>query len=232
MTKSKRQYATIAELNQYADINVTDSDEALDQITQAENIIDSYIGNVTKHITNEFFGQATAGTSTTLIDTSNDSSIYNDFDDDYFTYCELQIVGGTNVGESRLITAYDKSAGQITVDEAFSNAIDDTSVYRIYQLGKFPRYQDTKKIQAGSEYKYFKWIPEDIRQATLAQVAYIVELGPTFLNSDASDKISEGIGDYNYSKKQVNAIIAPKARKILRKYLMKIGTFDDDRPSF
>ena len=232
MNRSRRQYCTIAELENYADIDVTDDNEAYDQISQAEAIVDAYVGRISKHIRDEFVGKATGGTTTTLIDTSDDSHIYNDFGDNYFTFCELQIIGGTNAGQSRPITGYDKSAGQVTVDYAFSSAIDSTSVYRIHQIGKFPRNCDYDSLTENGEVTYYKWIPEEIKQATLAQVAYIVELGPSFLNSDASDKISEGIGDYNYQKKVVEAIIAPKARNILRRYLLRTGEIEDDHPSF
>ena len=208
---SRRQYLSRYELIEYANINVTNTTEADDQISKAEEMIDAYVGHQDKAMDDDRYGVATSGTTTTLIDTSSDSPIHAQSYDDYFTYCEIEIIGGTNKGERRTITGFDASASQLTF-AAFTSAIDATSAYRIYQLGKFPREQDTRAIDS----TYYKWIIEAVKRATAAQVTYIIERGEAYFEGGATDKKSEGLDDYSYTSFDINKMIAPKAREFLR----------------
>jgi len=208
---SRRRYTTSTEISEYADIIIDDSGEADDQISQAEEMIDAYIGFQNKHIKTKHEGMATGGTTTTLIDTS--ALGYND---NYFNYCEIEIVAGTNVGEIRQITSSDRSANSITVNEAFTAAIDNTSVYIIRQLGRFPRVKDVFTKTVDSESIYYKSIPEAIKRAVAAQLQYIIEKGVEFF-AGATDKKMEIIGDYHYQvKDDAERLIAPKARMLLK----------------
>jgi len=218
---SRRRYLTNAEAEEYADIIISDSDEADDQISQAEEMIDAYVGPQRKHIRVELEGMATAGTTTTLIDTSSDTPL--NYNDNYFNYCEVEIVAGTNVGETRRISSSDRTVNEITVNAAFSSAIDSTSVYRIRQLGKFPRVKDVFSKTVSGEAIYYKAIPEAVKRATAAQLQYVIDKGIEFF-SGATDKDSERIADYNYSVKAgAERLIAPKARLILKGIMSRKG---------
>lgn len=225
MAISRRQYATLADIAEYSNVTVTDEDEAADQLSMAEEMIDAYVGPQEKHVNEEVIGQATGGTTTTLIDISGDSYLVAP-EDDYYKYCEVEIIKGTNAGERRSITAYDQSTNKITVSPAFSSAIDSTSVYVIKQLGKFPRYCDVKYLEVSGVNTYLKRIPEAVRRAALAQLEYIVEKGTDFF-SGPTDLEGEGIGSkYNYTvKKNMDRMIAPAARKFLHGIMNRTGSF-------
>lgn len=211
MIETRRGYITKVEVESYCDIAITDSDEAIERMELAEELIDQYVGFQNKFLRYEVDGIATSGTTTTLIDTSGDSLLGSSVDGRY-EYCTIQVLSGTNAGEERLIIGHDVSESKITVHEAFSSAIDDTSVYRIYQLAKFPRAKDVKII----DNVFYKYIPEQVKKATLAQVDYMLEMGDDFFNSTV-DKNSENIDGYDYEIPQsVNRLISPKSREYLR----------------
>lgn len=220
---SRRGYLSQSELAQYANISIVDPVEADDVISQAEELIDAYVKYVLKDDTYTYEGQATSGTTTTLVDDSADSPL--DHDDDYFRLLEITIIGGTNAGERRTITSSTKSSKTITFP-AFTSSIDSTSIYIIRQLGKFPRAQD---VFTRNE-KTYKVIPEAIRRATAAQVEYIKDKGDKFFTGGADFK-SERIDDYSYERAQgsqgVEAMIAPKARMLLRGFVKRIGAFSN-----
>jgi hypothetical protein len=140
---SRRNYVTRSQVEEFSDITITDTAEADDQISMAEELIDSYVGSQDRFIAYKVTGKATEGTTTTLIDTSADGNISSG-DDGWLTHCELHIIAGTNAGEKRFISAHDVSTSTVTVDAAFSSAIDSTSVYRITQVAKFPRKRDSE----------------------------------------------------------------------------------------
>ena len=211
---SRRKYLTTTEAEEYADIVINDTPEADDQISQAEEMIDAYIGFQRKHIPIQFEGMATGGTTTKIIDTSDDSHL--SYDKDYFNYCEVEIVAGTNVGERRQIISSDSADKSVTVSDAFTTAIDSTSVFIIRQLGKFPRVQDVFSQPVNGLSVYYKRIPEEVKRAVAAQLQYIIEKGTEFF-AGATDKSSENIADYSYTvKNDAERLIAPKARLILK----------------
>lgn len=221
---SRRNYLSQAELAEFADITIIDATEADDQISQAEEMIDAYVGPQDKLISYEVRGLVAAGgASSFTLSTEHQSNMQ----DDYLRGCQIEIMGGTGEGQKRRITGQ-TFAGVITVDSAFSPAVDTTSYYRIWQLGKFPRGCDT---QLGTNSKYYKTIPEAVRRAVAAQVEYIINMGTTFFSTDASNKTSESIGDYAYSKGGPGfagsgsdaSMIAPKARQLLRGILNRTG---------
>lgn len=213
---SRRKYVTTADVEGYADIDVSDTTEAEERISVAEEIIDAYVRNVDPDVKSEYYGTATGGNTTTLLDTSSDSPLQ--FNDDYFTYCEVEIIGGTNKGEVRTIASSSKDNQQLTFDSAFSSAIDSTSVYVIRQLSRFPRTID---VIVESE-KYYKRIPDAVKRAVLAQMEYMINKGEGFF-MDGVTKDSESLGDYSFTSKKVNLMIAPKARMYLKKFVNRIG---------
>lgn len=212
---SRRNYVTTTEVDELAGITSTDL-----QISEAEEIIDAWVGPQNKHIESIYTGRASAGGGSTITLESTHQNIY---DVDYFKYCQIEIIGGTGAGQKRVCTTSTK-AGVLTVDSAWTTAPDSTSFYKIYQLGKFPRVHDVEFYSTQSPSTYYKSIPEAVRRATAAQVEYMVAMGDDFFKTDAMDKQSESIGDYSYSKGGVNSsgvmsiskVIAPKARALLR----------------
>lgn len=76
-------------------------------------------------------GTADSGSTTTLVDSPLTQA------DDFFNGMFLSITGGTNNGESRLITDFDAASDTITVSSAFTAAIDSTSVYSISTANSF-----------------------------------------------------------------------------------------------
>jgi len=227
---SRRGYLSQDELKQFANITIKDATEADDVISQAEEIIDAYCRRAESFIKGQFQGVATGGNAgkTTLIDTSGDS--YFNYDNGYYIGCEVEIVGGTNVGERRRISGYDKDTKTITVADAFTSQIDTTSVYVIRQLGLFPRYKDVFHLDS----VYYKRVPEAIKRATAAQVEYIIEKGDPFFKGGA-DFQSESIDDYSYNRGEgstgLAAMIAPKARQFLSGFINRIGELKADNPT-
>ncbi len=217
MMETKRGYITKAEVESYCDIAITDDDEAIERMELAEEIIDKYVGFQNSFMRYEISGKASDGTTTTLVDENVNSQI-KVTTENWLTYCILEIIGGTNAGESRMITA-NSTSGTITVHKAFTSAIDNTSVYRIYQLAKFPRTQDATLVNS----IYYKYIPEMVKKACLAQVQYMIEMGDDFFNSGA-DKESENIDGYSYKVKDgTRRMISPKAKDYLHGIMNRKG---------
>lgn len=215
---SKRAYLTTAELEEFADITVTDEDEAYDRIGQAEELIDRYVGFQEKAVPLSYDGEVSSATATKLYDAGSGSQlIYND---DYFKGCEVEIIGGTGIGQSRTISGSSKTEKSITVSEAFTTTPDTTSVFRVYQLGKFPRAKDMRTSRDGS--KYYKHIPEAVRRAAAAQVQFMIQMGDDYFAGQDADMSSESIGNYSYSQGSAGnqssliKLVGPRVRTLLR----------------
>lgn len=213
---SRRSYLSQSELEQFANITVTDATEADDQISQAEEMIDQYIGAQQKFYPYTLNGRATAGGASSITLAAIHQSTMQK---DYLKWCEIEIIGGTGAGQRRKITAQTYE-GVITVDSAWSTAPDSTSVYKIYQLGKLPRYKDVYFDSENSPQQYYKSIPENVKRAVAAQVEFMIEMGSRFFSSDQIEKVSESIGDYSYTNAEshqgVGRLIAPKAKMLLK----------------
>lgn len=212
---TRRGYLSQAELAQYANITIVDAVEADDQISQAEEIIDAYVRQSEKFVRVSITGTATGGTTTTLIDTQNLTQY-----DGYYNGLELEILAGIGVGKRLRITGSDKATKTITFTPALEASIDTTSVYEIYQLGLFPRHKDVLYTND----TYYKRIPEAVKRATAAQVEYIIEKGEAYFKGGAEFK-SESIGDYSYTRDSgsITALLAPKARLLLKGYVNRTG---------
>lgn len=224
MPSSKRGYLNSkAELEEFAEITVTDETEMWDQISMAEEMIDDYVGYQQKFFDWELYGVVSAASAQNklTLDTNHKSSYpYAD----YFKGMHVEIIGGVSSGDLRKITASDED-GELTVESNFTTTLDTTSAYKIYQIGKFPRLSDVFINTRVNPTAYYKAIPEPIRRAVAAQVEYRVNMGDAFFATDGQE-VSERIGDYAYtssSKGGIARLIAPKARHLLRGILNRTG---------
>lgn len=235
MADTKRGYLTIEELEDYANITVTDEDEALDQIDQAEELVDAYVGVQNKFLQSDYFGQITAisNSNKTFADTRQNSQL--GLLNNYFQYATLDIIGGAGSGQSKRIVSSNKDNKTVTIEVAFTITPDTTSVFRIYQLGKFPRREDASNQP--DPLTYNKYIPEAIKRATAAQVEYIINQGNDFFASDQTDKDSEHIGNYSYTKGGGNSggssnlikMTAPKVRALLKGFKNSKGRLSTEQ---
>lgn len=222
-----RGYITIAELENIANITVTDQTEAYDQISFAEELIDQYVGFQDKAYNGQATGTITSVDETTIVDNSSDSQI-NFTQGNYLQNCILQIISGPGAGESRRIVA--SGYCYVEVEEAFDTEPTNESVYRIYQLAKFPRRKDS--IYKSSVDKYYKFIPEKVKNAVAAQIQFANEMGEEYFTGPDTDANSESIGNYSYSNGGVGSggaqtapvrMISPKARTLLRGIVNRTG---------
>lgn len=225
---SKRQYATIAEVEEYADVTSTDADEFEDRITQAEELIDAWVGFQQKAVYQVYQGEVSSVNGQTIYDTGSGSPLASK--DNFFKGCTIEIIGGGGAGASRTIASSDYTDRSLTYEGDAIAGLDATSVFKIYQLGKFPRYKDMSQNRAGTT--YYKYIPEAVKRAVAAQVEYIINQGDEFFSTDDTDKDSESIGNYSYSggsasqKSALVRLVAPKARSLLKGITNRTGQIE------
>lgn len=216
---SRRKYLTTDEYTNYNSGTTTDS-----AITDAEELIDTYVGYQCRAVEEVVEGRVASATSTTI--TLQADRHANTYQGNYFLYCVVEIIGGTGSGQLRTISA-STYAGVVTVDTAWDTTPDSTSYYKIYQVSKFPRNKDEYFDGQASPQTYVKSIPEAVKRATAAQVEYMAAQGSGFFTSDSSSYESEDIGDYSYSRgsgtSSGNILIAPKARQALRGIVNRKG---------
>lgn len=250
---SRRQYITSTYLTDYLGNQTLNSDfkTADDLIDFAESLIDGYVGAQHKWfqldssfiagvytppdyepqtpVVKELRGRITEVVSPNqyMIETWQQNAYMNDF----FMMCNLDVIGGTGTGNSYLISSSTLD-GQITVTNVDYSVIttavfDTTSVYRIYQIGKFPRDRDVFYNTFQNPTYYYKAIPENVREATAAQCEYINQMGMSFFISDGMYLNSEHIGPYSYTKDPkaggTDILIAPKAKMLLRGFANRKG---------
>lgn len=217
---SKRNYVTIQEVSATLGLTVTDL-----QINSAEELIDNYVGPQDKFLEYDLDGLIAAGGANNV---TLEQVHQNNMQLDFLKRCRIEIIGGTGEGQARNITGQTYE-GVITVDIAFNPALDTTSFYKIYQLAKFPRKEDFAYDSTHSPQRYYKSIPEKVREAIFAQIEFMVNMGDDFFATDKSDFQSESIGDYSYSKGNVSggtgigSMIAPKAKTLLRGIINRTG---------
>lgn len=247
---SRRQYITSSYLTEYLSGTTLNSDfsSADDLISLAEEMIDSYVGPQIKWfriasssnvgiytppdwepnapINRELRGRVSAVVSSTVFKLQTYQQ--NAYQIDFFANCWIEIIGGTGVGQTNWITTSDLS-GQITVQNTWTTALDTTSVYRIYQLGKFPRQQDVYFDGLNQPTRYYKTIPEAVQRAVAAQCSYINRMGRAFFESDAPYMQSQRVGSYSYTRANskgdaTRMQIAPEARQALRGIVNRKGS--------
>lgn len=87
-------------------------------------------------------GTATAGAASSITDTARRKET-----DDYWKGGTLEIISGTGVSQSRLITSSVQSTGDINVSPAFTTTPDTTSVYRLIKSFTLTIEQCFEKIE-------------------------------------------------------------------------------------
>jgi len=224
---SRRGYLSQDELAQMANITIVDTTEADDRISQAEEMIDAYVGPQDKHMDYEVCGMVTAASSNTV---TLDTIHQNNMDTNYLRLCQIEILGGTGEGQRQKIIGSTKP-GVVTIDTTWTTTPDTTSFYRITQLGKFPRESDVEAYTSGSTTVYYKRIPEAVKRAVAAQIEYVIEMGDAFFAGDKAEMQSENIGDYGYTKGTgigaLGKLISPKAKLLLKGIFSRVGTLQE-----
>ncbi len=203
------------------------------QVALAEALIDDYVGRQDKFYPGEAVGTVSSSLAGKILDTNTNTPLY--VTDNTFAMCVIEIIGGSGVGQSRVITSSDQDERSVSFEgDAFSPALDDTSVYRIYQLAKFPRRKDSRT--PSGESIFYKFIPQAIKEAAIAQTEFIIEQGEDYFTGDDSEMDSERILNYSYSRGgnagQSAAVkfVSPKARTLLRGYKNSTGSLAVDHP--
>jgi len=215
---SDYRYITLNEFKTNYDYGDLTEDKIIKYISKAEKLIDLYVGPQIKFLDCEIQGVATSGSKTTLIDTN-----LTNYVDKYFTYCYLIIVDGKAIGEERFIIDFDSETSKITVDIAFSEAIDNSSIYRIIQKSQFPRAIDYVNFNNS----YYKYIPSDIKISTCLQAEWMIKKGLDFIREGGDKFISETMGAYSYQKakpvNEIEALICPEAKHYLKRFKNRLG---------
>jgi hypothetical protein len=245
---SQRQYIDSAYLTKYlSGITLNNDFSAVDDlISLAEEMIDGYVGAQKKWF--RISSSSNAGVYTppdwepgepvlrqlmgrvsSVVDPTNftlQTYQQNAYQNDFFALCFIEIIGGAGAGQTNHVTGSNRS-GQITVQTAWTTALDTTSVYRIYQLGKFPRLQDVFFDSLNQPTRYYKTIPDALRRATAAQAAYINKMGRDYFESDTATMSSEHMGSYSYSRRATtntaSLYISPEAKSMLRGLINRTG---------
>lgn len=230
---SLRNYITsddLADVIDMADVSDPDLDE---MISAAEEFIDDYVGAQDKFYSNEVTGQISAIVGKTIYDTNGTSPLIQ-LAQDYFLGCVIEIIGGTGIGQIQRITTSSRDDKSITVAEEWDTTPDSTSVYRLYQIGKFPRHKDVNTNADGT--RYYKSIPQAVKQATIAQVRYMVEMGNDFFVGDDSEMQSESLGNYSYrrggSGGTGNKLVGPRVKTLLKGIMNRKGVIIPERSSW
>jgi hypothetical protein len=218
---SLRKYATIEEVEAYANVTSTDDDEFQERINLAEELIDQYVGTQQKAMREVRFGvvSAISANHLTIFDTSDRTQLMRN--NDFYKNCVIEIVGGTGLGQQAFIASSSYDNKSLTISEVFPITPDTTSVFKIYQLAKFPRWKDVVPDPVHGT-TYYKTIPNAVHRATMAQVQFMLAKGDDYFLGDDSDKESERILNYSYSRgagaasSAIIKLLSPKARILLR----------------
>lgn len=218
---SRRGYVSKEEVADYTGAVVGTITDAI--IQKAEEIIDGIVGYHEKFMPNVVEGKVSVATANTL---TLEDTHQNTNQNDYYVLCEVEIIGGTGAGQRRKITG-STLAGVLTVDTNWTTQIDSTSIYKIYQLGKFPRQQDIYFDSRNTPNTYYKTIPDAIKRAVCAEYEYILEMGDSFFAGGGDSVISERIGDYSYQNADGDVseddLVSNKVKLLLTGYIKRTG---------
>ena len=217
-TVTKRNYIPLATVQaQTAAADLTDLDFA-------EQVLDNYVGHQDKAVEGNYQGQITSLLTKTVIDTNSSTQL--NVTDDYFKYCVIEMLSGNAAGEIRPIISSSKDNKSVTLKDDWTTTPAVGDYFKVYQFGKFPRQCDSTNNPSGTT--FLKTIPQAVKDALIAQVAFQAQMGDAYFAGDDSDKESESIGNYSYSRGSGSAsssvkMLAPKARMLLRGIKNSLG---------
>lgn len=187
------------------------------QVALAEELIDQYVGYQPRFIQGEYHGRVSTDTGNVITDVNNNTQLNTN--DNYYSRGIIEIIGGTGAGAIRTIASSSRSGKSVAYDGASIGA-DTTSIFRIYQLAKFPRLKDSYATPDTAV--FYKQIPNAVQEAVIAQVDFILEMGDDYFIGEDAEMNSESLGKYSYSRGNSDGqsalvkMIAPKSRTILR----------------
>ena len=206
--------------------DVSGSTEA--QLALAEELIDQYVGPQPRFLHAQHNGQITAITNSdkTIADTGSNTNL--GITNGQYSGAVIEIVSGTAAGVRGWIQSSDKDAKSITLLAALSTLPAVGDYFKIYQLAKFPRQADMYSSPDGLN--YYRSIPEQVREACIAQVEFIIAKGAGYFTGDSSDFQSESFLNYSYSRgagadaaNSITKLISPQARTLLRGIMNRKG---------
>jgi phosphomevalonate kinase len=226
---SRRFYVALADaLAQVGTINNATVTSAI--LNQAEELIDQYVGPQPSWYRTTLIGRCAAGSNaTTIVLQANKDQ--NAYQKDFFKNMEVEIIGGTGAGQTAHIQT-SLLSGTLTLYETLTTALDTTSMYKIAQLGKFPRIEDVYLDGYNSPVQYYKNAPKKVQDAVIEQCRYILKMGASFFITDSYGMDQEIIdNNYRYQRKNMagdlSLLIAPEAKLLLRGITNRKGQFID-----
>lgn len=220
---SRRFYALLADVQSAVPTATSDT------LNLAEELIDQYVGPQQSFQSFELIGrvQSSPAANQFNLQANKDQGAYQQ---DFFKNAEVEIVGGTGAGQiAHVLTNI--LPGLVTTYENFSSALDSTSIYKIYQLGKFPRMQDVYLDGYNSPVQYYKPVPIKVRDAVIEQCKFIIKMGANFFITDSYSMDAEVLDKYRYQRKNlagdINLLVSPTSKQLLKGIMNRKGQFLD-----
>ncbi len=236
MARSRYNYILPSELPGFIHTmsGVTDEDLAVKFISDAERIVDAFVGPAPR-----FHQDLTGTVSSTVASgvTTWPATIFGNRRPNYWAkgglYVEiLEIAGDPSsalVGEQRLAVASQNE--QVTLDTAFSDSVVSGSSFLIHQESHFPRVWNSDPFGSPR-------MPDLLKVAVAWQVEYGIlfgseefGLGDSAVATDEDGQVQARTYGSGYSetripgnKRGLATWIAPKARAVLREMLQVTGS--------
>lgn len=210
--------------------DVSGSTEA--QVALAEELIDRYVGPQPQFMRATYHGSITAITNSnkTFADTGTNTQL--DLTNNQFKGAVLEMLSGSAAANRAVVDSSDKTNKTVTLKAALSTTPAVGDYFKIYQLAKFPRIQDVYATPDGLY--YYPNIPEAVREATVAQVEFIIAKGAGYFTGGDAELQSESFLNYSYKRlgsdsnsgsggSSLSNLIAPQAKALLRGIMNRKG---------
>lgn len=235
MPYSRFNYLTTSGLADYIHTmsGVTDHTLAAKFISDAETIVDSYVGKAPKFYSNLTGSLSSAVTSS---GTTVSATVFGDRRTNYWAcgghYLTIANIPGSGshalVGTKRLIVG--STSGSVTLASGFGTNLAAGVEFKLSQESRFPRWCDSDSWGTPE-------LPPDLERAVAWQVEYGIlygsesyGLGDSSVAAGESELVQSRSYSSGYSETRIPgerrglaAWIAPKARAILRDLIIAIG---------
>lgn len=235
MARSVYNYILPSELPQFIHkmSSVTNEDLAVRFISDAERIIDAYVGPGPKFYP-DLTGTLTSGVASGA--TAFPADIWGRRRPNYWAqggaYVRIVRAIGAEaaVGQERLVVSSPNETESVTLASGFDVALPAGAEFEFSQESAFPRFWDQNPFASPT-------LPQLLKAAVAAQVEYGIFFGseefglgdPTIVTDEKGDVISRTYGS-GYSESRdarrrdgLSVWIAPKARVLLRKLMSNTG---------